>query len=55
MQLEVTDEASIKAAAEKTSEILGGKGLDYLLNNAAVVSAKCVYSDLGFLYHFLAT
>lgn len=45
VELEVTNETSIKAAAAKTSEILGGKGLDYLLNNAAVVSLRTSESD----------
>jgi NAD(P)-dependent dehydrogenase (short-subunit alcohol dehydrogenase family) len=38
IQLDVTDEQSIKAAAKSASEILGDKGLDYLVNNAGIVS-----------------
>ena len=39
VKLEVNDEESIKSAAAETSKILGDQGLDYLLNNAAIVSA----------------
>ena len=46
VQLDVADEALIKAAAETASVILGGRGLDYLLNNAAIVS-EC----RGYYYH----
>ena len=40
VQLDVTDEQSIKAAADSASEILKkkGLGLDFLINNAGVVS-----------------
>ena len=38
IQLDVTDEQSIKAAANSTSAILGDKGLDFLINNAGIVS-----------------
>jgi len=36
VQLEVTDQASIAAAASEVKEKLGGRGLDVLINNAAV-------------------
>ena len=38
VKLNVTDEESIKAAAQAAESILGSQGLDYLLNNAAIVS-----------------
>ena len=39
LKIELNDGESIKAAAAETSKILGDQGLDYLLNNAAIVSA----------------
>jgi NAD(P)-dependent dehydrogenase (short-subunit alcohol dehydrogenase family) len=39
LQLDVSDEGSIHKIAGPVKEILGDKGLDYLINNAAVVSA----------------
>ena len=35
---DITDEPALKLAAEETRRILGGKGLDVLINNAARVS-----------------
>ncbi len=49
LKLEVTDEEAVKAAAQETSKIVGANGLDYLLNNAAIVSLnislKVQYTD----------
>lgn len=36
--LDVSSEASIRGSVAEVSQILGGRGLDYLYNNAAVVS-----------------
>ncbi|KAI0070569.1 C-factor [Panus rudis PR-1116 ss-1] len=36
VQLDISDASSIQAAKDKVSEILGDKGLDYLINNAAI-------------------
>lgn len=38
LMLDVDDEASIRNAAEAVSAILGDRGLDYLINNAGIVS-----------------
>ena len=38
VKLDVNDEASIRWASEAVSRILGDKGLDYLINNAGIVS-----------------
>jgi NAD(P)-dependent dehydrogenase (short-subunit alcohol dehydrogenase family) len=43
IKLEVTDETSIKQAATKVGDKLGGKGLDVLINNAGV----CDYTPDG--------
>lgn len=48
VRLDVSDESTIKAAAEETSLILGSIGLDYLLNNAGVVSAS--FMELSFSF-----
>ncbi len=37
--LDVADEASIRASRKPVEEALGGRGLDYLYNNAAIVCA----------------
>jgi NAD(P)-dependent dehydrogenase (short-subunit alcohol dehydrogenase family) len=37
VQLDTTDEVSIKYAVEKVSEKLNGKGLDVLVNNAGIM------------------
>ena len=49
IKLEVTDEDAIKAAAAETSRIVGANGLDYLLNNAAIVSSKSRSNRLSFV------
>ncbi|KAH7929995.1 NAD(P)-binding protein [Leucogyrophana mollusca] len=36
VQMDVTDEASIASAQEEVEDILGGMGLDFLINNAGV-------------------
>ncbi|KAG6375957.1 hypothetical protein JVT61DRAFT_2834 [Boletus reticuloceps] len=36
VKLDVTDEASIKAAADEVFKLLNGAGLDYVLNNAGI-------------------
>ena len=43
VQLDVTDQASIKKAAAEAETSLGGKGLDVLINNAGV----CQYDFEG--------
>lgn len=45
VKLDVATEESIEAAAIEVDKILNGKGLDYLLNNAGVVS----HSHITFL------
>ena len=40
VRLDVADEASILSAAKDTETILGEIGLDYLINNAAIVCAR---------------
>lgn len=50
IKLDVGDEKSTKDAAEAVQGILGERGLDYLLNNAGIVSrtdlVRCMYSDI---------
>lgn len=36
VDMDVTDEKSIQSAAEKITEVLGGKGLDVLINSAGI-------------------
>ena len=36
--LDVSSEASIRGSVAEVSQILGGRGLDYLYNNDAIVS-----------------
>ncbi|KAL2827748.1 NAD(P)-binding protein [Aspergillus cavernicola] len=43
---DVTDETALKAAARQARSILGGKGLDVLINNAAYVSEKTALTSL---------
>lgn len=38
VQLDTTDEASIKSAVGKVTEVLNGKGLDVLVNNAGIMA-----------------
>ena len=38
IQLDANDAQSIKEAARTTTSIVGEKGVDYLVNNAAIVS-----------------
>lgn len=40
LTMDVTDDASVKAAVEKVTEILGGKGLALLINNAAIATTN---------------
>ncbi|KAM7011126.1 uncharacterized protein RBU47_007223 [Passerculus sandwichensis] len=44
--LEVSDPASIKAAAAKVGEHLGGSGLNLLINNAGVLKAKSLDNEM---------
>ena len=37
IQLDVSDEASIRASVAKAEAVLGERGLDYLYNNAGIV------------------
>lgn len=43
IQLNVTDLTSIEASAKAVESILGAKGLDYLVNNAGIVSVVCYH------------
>ncbi|XP_010167317.1 uncharacterized protein LOC104525768, partial [Antrostomus carolinensis] len=43
--LEVTDPASIKAAAAKVEEQLGGSGLNLLINNAGISKPKLLENE----------
>ncbi|KAI3201025.1 hypothetical protein DTO027I6_6128 [Penicillium roqueforti] len=43
---DVTDEAALRAAAKEAKNILGGKGLDVLINNAAYVSDQTALTSL---------
>ncbi|XP_010401720.3 C-factor-like isoform X3 [Corvus cornix cornix] len=43
--LEVTNPASIKAAAAKVGEHLGGSGLNLLINNAGIIKPKTLDSE----------
>lgn len=38
VKLDVADEASIKAGTDEVLRLLNGAGLDYVINNAAIVS-----------------
>ncbi len=40
LALDVTDKESINKAAKEVAESLGGKGIDYLINNAGVVRVQ---------------
>uniref|UniRef100_A0A8C3Q8F2 Uncharacterized protein n=1 Tax=Geospiza parvula TaxID=87175 RepID=A0A8C3Q8F2_GEOPR len=44
--LEVSDPASIKAAAAKVGEHLGGSGLNLLINNAGILKAKSLDNEV---------
>ncbi|KAH0832241.1 hypothetical protein J3R83DRAFT_13215 [Lanmaoa asiatica] len=53
IELDVADEASIKAGTDEVLRLLNGTGLDYVLNNAAIVSlvshfvmVVCIASEL---------
>lgn len=41
VKLDVSDEASIKVGTNEVLRLLNGAGLDYVLNNAAIVSLIC--------------
>lgn len=41
--LDVADEASIRDSRKPVEEALGGRGLDYLYNNAAIVCAPSAF------------
>ncbi|NXP60363.1 RDH1 dehydrogenase, partial [Chloropsis cyanopogon] len=43
--LEIADPASIKAAAAKVGEHLGGSGLNLLINNAGMVKSKMLEAE----------
>ena len=40
LRLDVNDVNSVKDAAREAAEIVGEKGIDYLINNAGIVSRK---------------
>ena len=40
LRLDVNDAESIKDAAGKAAQIVGDKGIDYLINNAGIVSCQ---------------
>ena len=42
LRLNVNDIQSIKDAAREAAQIVGQKGIDYLVNNAGVVSTRAV-------------
>ena len=42
VRLDVTDENSIWNSANEVEQIVGDGGIDYLVNNAAVVSTFCI-------------
>ncbi len=48
VELDVSDKESINKAAKEVSGVLGGKGIDYLVNNAGIVR---VQTDFCGLYH----
>ena len=43
---DLTDRDSLDTAAREVEEILGGKGLDVLINNAAYVSSRTALKSL---------
>ncbi|KAJ5415112.1 NAD(P)-binding protein [Penicillium sp. CMV-2018d] len=43
---DITDETALKAAAREANAILGGKGLDVLINNAAYISEKTALTSI---------
>ncbi|KAI0073108.1 C-factor [Panus rudis PR-1116 ss-1] len=47
VQLDVCDEVSIQASASETEQLLQDKGLDYLVNNAAVSGGTDTLSNLS--------
>ncbi|KAF8361424.1 hypothetical protein PRIPAC_88347 [Pristionchus pacificus] len=47
VQMEVTDEQSVVAAVEKVSAIVDGKGLDLLINNAAIFQSLALDGDVN--------
>ena len=48
LRLDVNDAQSIKDVAREAAEIVGEKGIDYLINNAGIVSALCLSSSHRF-------
>ncbi|KPM42974.1 hypothetical protein AK830_g3545 [Neonectria ditissima] len=48
---DITDEASLKLAAEETGRIVGCKGLDVLINNAAYISETSALKSLQDFEH----
>jgi NAD(P)-dependent dehydrogenase (short-subunit alcohol dehydrogenase family) len=47
---DLTDYASLKQAAADTAEIVGERGIDYLVANAAFQSHFDAYGPIGALY-----
>lgn len=47
---DVTDETALRHAASEADRILGGKGLDVLINNAGYVSNLSALKPLAELY-----
>lgn len=47
VQMDVTDEASIFRAVDKVKSVIGDAGLDYLINNAGIVSNLCTVQSIG--------
>ena len=54
LQLDITNEESINHAVHDVEAILGERGIDYLLSNAAIVSHSPQYSHscIGVLNHW---
>ena len=42
MQMDVTDESSVSRAMNEVKSILADAGLDYLINNAGIVSIRYI-------------
>jgi hypothetical protein len=50
LHADLTKYATLKAAAEKTAEIVGERGIDYLVASGGLVSVLDAYAPIGALY-----